>query len=194
MKPEERLTLFNALKTNVFAKPEERLAAFKALESNDENVDDLLRAVQFNTLTKQTSFEELEGQGTEKDENFDYETGADSGLRALLSFGETDRDQEAILAKLVGMGGFTRDSAGRLALTPAGQRVRGLEPKGKKNLVIEDEGFSFGDIADLTGFVPETIGAIGGAIAGLPGGLLTSAGGAAAGAAIGQSLEEGIES
>ena len=35
MKPEERLTLFNALKTNVFAKPEERLAAFKALESND---------------------------------------------------------------------------------------------------------------------------------------------------------------
>ena len=36
MKPEERLTLFNALKTNVFAKPEERLAAFKALESNDE--------------------------------------------------------------------------------------------------------------------------------------------------------------
>lgn len=134
MKPEERLTLFKALETNVFSKPEERLAAFKALENNDENVDDLLRAVQFNTLTKQTSFDEIAEQTTQKDENFDYETGADSGLRALLSFGETDRDQEAILAKLVGMGGFTRDSAGRLALTPAGQRVRGLEPKGKKTL------------------------------------------------------------
>ena len=194
MKPEERLTLFKALETNVFSKPEERLAAFKALENNDENVDDLLRAVQFNTLTKQTSFDEIAEQTTQKDENFDYETGADSGLRALLSFGETDRDQEAILAKLVGMGGFTRDSAGRLALTPAGQKVRGLEPKGNKNLVIEDEGFSFGDIADLTGFVPETVGAIGGAILGLPGGLGLSAAGAAAGAAIGQSLEEGVES
>ena len=51
MKPEERLTLFNALKTNVFSKPEERLAAFQALERNDEDVDNLLRAVQFNTLT-----------------------------------------------------------------------------------------------------------------------------------------------
>ena len=191
MKPEERLTLFNALKTNVFSKPEERLAAFQALERNDEDVDNLLRAVQFNTLTKQTSFEELSAD-SKKDENFDYQTGADSGLRALLSFGESDKDQEAILTKLVGADGFTRDSSGRLALTVKGQRARGIEPTGK-NLVIEDEGFSFGDIADLTGFVPETVGAISGAIIGLPG-LFTSAAGAAAGAAIGQSLEEGIES
>tara|TARA_Y100001937_G_scaffold113702_1_gene162684 strand:+ start:2083 stop:5055 length:2973 start_codon:yes stop_codon:yes gene_type:complete len=193
MTPEERLTLFDALKTNVFDKPEERLAAFQALENNDQDVDNLLKLVQYNTLTKQTDFKDLINQGTKKDENFDYETGADSGLRSLLSFGETAKDQEAILINLVGMGGYTKDSAGRLALTPAGQRLRGIEPKDNKNLVIEDEGFSFGDIADLTGFVPETVGAISGAIIGLPG-FFTSAAGAAAGAAIGQSLEEGVES
>jgi len=193
MKPEERLALFDALETNVLSSPKERLAAYDALENNQENVDNLLKAIQFNTLTKQTSFEELDTQSSNKDEeNFNYETGADSGLRALLSFGESKEDQEAILTKIVGADGFTRDAAGRLALTPKGQNRRGMESIGK-NLVIEDEGFSFGDIADLTGLVPETVGAVTGAIIGLPG-LVTSAAGAAAGAAIGQSLEEGIES
>ena len=46
MTPEERLTLFDALKTNVFDKPEERLAAFQALENNDQDVDNLLKLVQ----------------------------------------------------------------------------------------------------------------------------------------------------
>ena len=126
-------------------------------------------------------------------ENFDYKTGADSGLRALLSFGESAEDQEAILTKLVGADGFTRDNEGRLALTLEGQRKRGLDPIGK-NLVIEDEGFSFGDIADLTGFVPETVGAIGGTILGLPLGLAGASAGAGAGAALGQTIEEGVES
>ena len=126
-------------------------------------------------------------------ENFDYKTGADSGLRALLSFGESAEDQEAILTKLVGADGFTRDNEGRLALTLEGQRKRGLDPVGK-NLVIEDEGFSFGDIADLTGFVPETVGAIGGTILGLPLGLAGASAGAGAGAALGQTIEEGVES
>ena len=126
-------------------------------------------------------------------ENFDYKTGADSGLRALLSFGESAEDQEAILTKLVGADGFTRDNEGRLALTLEGQRKRGLDPVGK-NLVIEDEGFSFGDIADLTGFVPETVGAIGGTILGLPFGLAGAAAGAGIGAGLGQTIEEGVES
>lgn len=124
---------------------------------------------------------------------FDYKTGADSGLRALLSFGESAEDQEAILTKLVGADGFTRDNSGRLALTAEGQRKRGMDPVGK-NLVIEDEGFSFGDIADLTGFVPETVGAIGGTILGLPFGLVGASAGAGAGAALGQTIEEGVES
>ena len=115
------------------------------------------------TIGQIQQLEDLAGRDSGKDtENFEYKTGADSGLRALLSFGESAKDQEAILEKLVGADGFTRDKAGRLALTQEGQRKRGMEPIGK-NLVIEDEGFSFGDIADLTGFVPETVGAIGGA-------------------------------
>ena len=125
------------------------------------------------------------------DPNFDYKTGADSGLRALLSFGESAEDKEAILTSLVGEGGFTRDKAGRLALTPEGQRARGAEAA-ERNLIIEDEGFSLGDIADLAGIVPETVGSIAGAITTFP--FLFGAPGAAAGAAIGQLLEEGVES
>ena len=138
--------------------------------------------------------EDLATRDSGKDpDTFDYKTGADSGLRALLSFGESAEDQEAILTKLVGADGFTRDSAGRLALTLEGQRKRGMDPVGK-NLVTEDEGFSFGDIADLTGFVPETVGAIGGTILGLPFGLVGASAGAGAGAALGQTIEEGVES
>ena len=127
-----------------------------------------------------------------QNEKFDYETGADSGLRALLSFGETSGDREAILKKLVGEDGFTRDGEGRLALTEQGQRARGMQPVGK-NLIIEDEGFSFGDIADLSGVLPELVGGVAGAILGIPGGLIGSSAGAAAGAAAGQAVEEGIE-
>jgi len=135
-----------------------------------------------------TSFEQMvkEARAKERDEGFDYETGADSGLRALMSFGETAEEQEAILLKTVGQEGYTRDSKGRLALTPEGQRQRGIEPI-DGNLVIEDEGFSFGDVADLAGLVPETLGSIVGAVAASPG-IVTSAGGAAAGAAVGQAL------
>ena len=146
------------------------------------------------TIGQIQQLEDLAGRDSGKDtENFEYKTGADSGLRALLSFGESAEDQEAILEKLVGADGFTRDKAGRLALTQEGQRKRGMEPIGK-NLVIEDEGFSFGDIADLTGFVPETVGAIGGTILGLPFGLVGASAGAGAGAALGQTIEEGVES
>ncbi len=194
MNDQARLALYDALETNVLSSPKERLAAYDALENNQEDVNNLLRAIQFNTLGKQTSFDEIDTRESTKDlDNFEYDAGADSSLRALLSFGESDKDQEAILSKIVGEDGFIRDSGGRLALTEKGQLARGLDPIGK-NLVIEDEGFSFGDIADLTGLIPETVGAIGGAILGLPGGLLTSAAGAAGGAALGQSLEEGVES
>jgi hypothetical protein len=127
-----------------------------------------------------------------EDEGFDYETGAPSGIRALVSFGETAEEQEAILLKNVGQGGYTKDSRGRLAITPEGQRTLGLEPS-EKNIILEDEGFSAGDFADLAGILPESIGSVVGAIIGSPG-VVTGAAGAAAGAATGQALEEGIES
>lgn len=138
------------------------------------------------------SLQELAGQFSQKkDSNFDYDTGADSGLRAMLSFGESAEDQEAILTKLVGAEGFTRDASGRLALTPEGQRIRGMTPQ-EKNLVIEDSGFSFGDVADLAGILPETVGSVAGAILTFP--FMFGAPGAAVGAATGQLLEEGVES
>lgn len=126
-----------------------------------------------------------------QDEGFDYETGAGSGIRALVSFGETPEEQAAILSTRVGQDGFVRDSRGNLALTPIGQRRLGMDVS-DKNIVLEDKGFSFGDVADLAGIAPETIGAITGGILTSPG-VITSAGGAAAGAALGQSIEEGIE-
>ena len=66
-----------------------------------------------------------------------------------------------------------------------------------KNIVLEEKGTSWGDVADLAGILPETVGSVAGGILGLgagPLGLFTGALGAGAGAAAGQAVEEGIES
>lgn len=149
----------------------------------------------FNVKPKKSSFEDLLQQTDAQkfDEGFDYKTGATGGLRALVSFGETEEEKEAILLKKVGQDGYTKDSKGRLALTPQGQVKVGMEPS-DKNVVLEEKGFSARDFADLAGVVPETVGSIAGGILGVPFGLLGSAGGAAAGAAAGQAVEEGVES
>ena len=146
-----------------------------------------------------SSFDELMGavKKANETEGFDYETGADSALRAQISFGETESEREGILQKLVGKEGYTRDSQGQLALTSIGQEIRGMSPS-EKNIVIEDEGFSLGDLADLAGILPETIGSVIGGVLGTGAGLgfgslFTGAAGAAAGAAAGQGLEELIE-
>ncbi len=133
-----------------------------------------------------------EREAADEDADFDYETGATGGLRALVSFGETEEEKEAILLKKVGKEGYTKDSKGRLALTPIGQKKVGMQPS-DKNVVLEEKGFSARDFADLAGVVPETVGSIVGGILGLPGGVFGSAAGAAAGAATGQAAEEGIE-
>tara|TARA_R100000995_G_C3483184_1_gene125351 strand:- start:51 stop:2891 length:2841 start_codon:yes stop_codon:yes gene_type:complete len=145
--------------------------------------------------SKTSSFKDLlEQSESEKfDEDFDYTTGATGGLRALVSFGETEEEKEAILLKKVGQDGYTKDSKGRLALTPIGQEKVGMKPS-DKNVVLEEKGFSARDFADMAGVVPETVGSIVGGILGLPGGLLGSAAGAGAGAAAGQAVEEGVES
>ena len=56
------------------------------------------------TTQKTSSFEDLlqESKIADEDADFDYETGATSGLRALVSFGETEEEKEAILLKKVG--------------------------------------------------------------------------------------------
>tara|TARA_R100001510_G_C7651746_1_gene209489 strand:- start:44 stop:2944 length:2901 start_codon:yes stop_codon:yes gene_type:complete len=133
-----------------------------------------------------------EREVADEDADFDYETGATGGLRALVSFGETEEEKEAILLKKVGKDGYTKDSKGRLALTPIGQKKVGMQPS-DKNVVLEEKGFSARDFADMAGVVPETVGSVVGGILGIPGGVFGSAAGAGAGAAVGQAAEEGIE-
>lgn len=191
MNKQQEYLILDALDRNIVSS-RERDVALRALAGNKRAQQQIIPTLSARRISKFTPTAEFVTPKSQRDENFDYETGADSGLRALLSFGETPGDREAILRKLVGDDGFIKDAQGRLALTEKGQVARGIQPRGK-NLVIEDEGFSLGDIADLTGVLPELTGGVAGAIIGLPGGLLGSSAGAAAGAAAGQAAEEGIE-
>ena len=180
--------------------PQEELAAIrKSQEKSLTPLEELkqLRASQSRGsslgMARPKSFEELSASSTGKDlGNFDYTTGAKGGIRAALSFMETPQEKENLLRQKVGESGFTKDSKGRLALTPEGQAKLGYEPI-EKNLVIEEEGFRLGrDLADVAGLAPETIGSIIGGIIGAPG-LVTGAVGAGLGAGVGQAVEEGIE-
>ena len=198
MTPQEQLRLLRASKDENLP-ASKQLQIMRAIKTGEGDIDSILgtSGEQTNPLGMRSakSFEELgsSSQEADKDEQmFDYETGAGGGLRAKLSFMETAEEKENLLRKLVGEDGFTKDAGGRLALTELGQISQGYD-YGGKNLVIEDEGFSFGDVADLAGLVPETAGAVIGGILGAPG-LVTGAAGAAAGAAVGQSAEEYIES
>jgi len=195
MDERSRFTLMQGIKSGSFSE-RQAFNALQAIKSDapNEEVADLIGSLAFSSLNTGKDLSQLVDEKINRDrEMFDYSTGADGKLRALMSFGETEGDREAILKKTVGEDGYVRDKAGRLALTEAGQKARGMEPIGK-NLIIEDEGFSMRDFADFTGILPETIGSIGGAIAG--GGLtfgIGSVAGAAAGAAGGQAIEEAIE-
>ena len=194
MNEAQEFLILKAIQQNLLTDREKDIAA-KALSGSDIDAQRLtssLVARQQAGYSPNTNFGSAFELSSSEDENFDYESGADSGLRALMSFGETAGEREGILKDIVGEDGYIRDSQGRLALTEAGQRARGMEPIGK-NLVIEDKGFSLGDFADLAGIVPETVGAIVGGILGAPG-LVTGAVGAGVGAALGQTVEEGIES
>ena len=179
------------------------LQVLRALEENPDDVSDLLTSLAFRGLDSGASLTDLakRKREEEQDADFDYATGGDAGLRARLSFGETGEEKEAILKSLVGEEGYTKDSKGQLALTEIGQKKRGIDPVGK-NLVIEDKGFSFGDIADLAGVLPEAIlGTAGAILGGTAGTIVPGAGtiggaalGGGAGSAAGQAIEEGIES
>lgn len=175
--------------------PQEELRKFRESQLSPQELLRKFRESQpergFLGASRPPSFDELLSTSKEQDENFDYETGARGGLRAKLSFMETAEEKENFLRQRVGDEGFTKDSKGNLALTPAGQAKEGMEPIGK-NLVIEDKGFTLRDFSDVAGLAPETIGSIVGGILGAPG-LFTGAAGAAAGAAAGQTVEEAIE-
>ena len=133
---------------------------------------------------------------------FDTTSGIqDFGLRAALSAAENKAEEESILSKQgFSAADYTRDSRGRLALTPSGAAKVGVETD--KNVLIDEEGFSRNDLSDLVGIIPELAGGIGGAIKGAAvgtgiapgiGTLLGGAVGAFIGGGGGSLAEEAIE-
>jgi len=190
-----KLTLFRGIKSGAL-NDKQKLEAFRAIKSDasNEDVSDLLTSMSFSSLQSGKSLQEMSNERQGRDlNNFDYKSGADGRLRSLMSFGETEEDREAILKRIVGEDGYVRDNGGRLALTPTGQKIRGMEPT-DKNIIIEDEGFSMRDFSDLAGILPETVGSIAGAVIG--GGPSLGFGaiaGAGIGGATGQAIEEALE-
>lgn len=121
----------------------------------------------------QTVREYLAKEGTAQiieEEDFDYKTGIqNSFLRGQLDMADNIEEKEGVLQRYAGSDGFIRDTRGNLAITPLGQRrlsYKGMLNKDKisnKNIVIDEEGFSFADFADFGG----TLGPLAGAIAAL---------------------------
>ena len=130
-------------------------------------------------------------------------------IRAELGLAESLKERENVLRGYVGSKGFTRDSRGRLAITPIGQErlvLKGLlreEDKSEKSIIIDEKGTTFADIADFSGIV----GPVAGALSALtPGGRIirflnrfsgdrfarTAA--AALGSGAGEASEEAVES
>jgi len=188
MTPQDELRLTRALKSGDLS-AEQELNVIRALKLEKGSAEELLGAEKSSTgLSRLQSFEDILGKDKQM---FDYTTGAGGGLRAKLSFMETDEERQNFLRQRVGEDGFTKDAKGNLALTEAGQIAEGMEPIGK-NLIIDERGASLRDVADVAGLAPEVIGSVIGGVLGAPG-LVTGALGAGAGAAAGQAVEEGIE-
>lgn len=130
----------------------------------------------------------------ETEQLFDTKSGIQNAtLRAALSGAETSNEEEKQLKELYGLGegDYTRDNRGRLAITVQGGSKLGMDLK--KDTLIDEEGFSRYDFADLAGILPELSGSVGGAIAGVPLGLLGVIGGSVLGAMGGAAVEEGVE-
>ena len=98
---------------------------------------------------------------------FDEETGINiQSIRAKLGLAENPEEQENVLRSYVGSKGFTRDSRGRIAITPVGQQrliSRGMmrpDQRSEKNIIVDERGFSLGDFSDFSGIVGPVVGAI----------------------------------
>ena len=181
--------------------PRQELAAREAIESNPEDVSSVLSMLQpqDNTYIRKEFGDLAVSSDSQK---FDTSSGIQSfSLRAALGVADNAADEEKQLKKLFGMTelDYTRDSRGRLALTPSGGEKVGVQID--KPTLVDELGLSRYDFADLTGIAPEIIGGVGGALkgaaVGLPlgpvGALITGAIGAGAGAASGQAIEEVVE-
>ena len=167
------------------------------IEGDQPNVEESIKIA--NILRDRGAGKQVSNEASEQEkleQLFDTNTGIKSAsLRAALSAAENNAEEDAILAKFdIGEGEFLRDKRGRLALTPEGASKLGQTVE--KNTLIDEDGFSRYDLADLAGIAPELIGGIGGAIAGqiaIPIPILGAAIGAGVGAGTGQGVEEIIE-
>ena len=167
------------------------------IEGDEPNFEERIKIA--NILRDRGAGRDVSGEpsGEEKLEQlFDTNTGIKSAsLRSALAAAENRDEEAAILAKFdIGEDQYVRDKRGRLALTPEGAAKFGQETD--KNILIDEDGFSRYDLADLAGIAPELIGAVGGAIAGqvaIPIPVLGAAIGAGIGAGTGQGVEEIVE-
>ena len=139
---------------------------------------------------------EFETKSKGFDVGFDTTTGIQDGkLRRMLGRADTPEDEEKVLREGFGLteDQYTRDSRGRLALTPQGAQVFGLETD--KPVLVDETGFSKNDFSDLTGLGTVIGGGVTGAIAGTAlGGPIGGIIGAAVGGGGGKAIEEGTES
>jgi len=164
-------------------------------EAEQAAIESLIRQKTLETDTSSTE------ETVEEAPKFDTGTGISSGsLRAALSMAENNEEEDLILAKFgIEEGEYLRDNRGRLALTPEGASKVGQEIT--QNTLIDEEGFSKYDFADLASIAPELIGGVTGAIKGAAfgsvvpglGTILGGAIGAGLGSGAGQGVEEIIE-
>jgi len=155
---------------------------------------------------ERSSREELvQSEAAQKKQELDTETGVESGsLRAVLSMAENAEEEDAKLTELFGMSkdtDFLRDNRGRLALTPEGGKKLGVDLQ--KNTLIDEEGLSWYDLADLTSMGADIAGGIYGTVKGAALGTATmgpgvgtfvgGALGAGTGTAAAGAVEEAIE-
>ena len=161
-------------------------------EAEQAAIESLIRQ---KTLEAETSSTE---ETKEEAPKFDTGTGISSGsLRAALSMAENNEEEDLILAKFgIEEGEYLRDNRGRLALTPKGASKVGQEIT--QNTLIDEEGFSKYDFADLASIAPELIGGVTGAIKGAATGTAIAPGigtiiGGAIGAGLGSGAGQGVE-
>lgn len=164
------------------------------------DVDRAFGEIYMKNLGSPKSFEEkvleARGKSVAEENRFDRKSGIkDTKLRSSLGAAETKEEEDSILYKFgLTQSDFIRDRRGNLALTPDGATKFGVQTD--RNIVIDEEGFSRYDLADLAAIAPEFSGAVAGAIAGqalIPIPILGAMIGAGLGGAGGSLLEEGIE-
>ena len=120
-------------------------------EAEQAAIESLIRQKTLEAQTPETE------ETVEEAPKFDTGTGISSGsLRAALSMAENNEEEELILGKFgIEQGEYLRDNRGRLALTPEGAAKVGQEIT--QNTLIDEEGFSRYDFADLASIAPELV-------------------------------------